>query len=129
MKRLLAITLFITGAYILMLTPSCDYGYVEPVIIDIPDTVSFSNDIIPIFNNNCNESGCHSTGGIAPDLTPQNAYFELWLYGMVDTANAESSTLYIRMASTSNPMPPTGKLTDDKVQLVLAWIEQGALDN
>lgn len=129
MKRLIHIVLLATGIYLFIIMPSCNYGYLESIKVEIPDTVSFSNDVIPIFNESCNESGCHSPGGIAPDLTPENAYWDLWLYGMVDTTDPESSLLYTRMASTSNPMPPTSKLRDDKIQLILAWIEQGALDN
>lgn len=112
-----------------MMFSSCDYGYLEPIVIDIPDTVSFSKNIVPIFTSNCNESGCHTTGGIAPDLTPTNAYWDLWMNGMIDTSAAKMSILYSRLTSIPDPMPPTGNLSEDKIQLVLAWIDQGAPDN
>lgn len=129
MKKLLAILAVISATYMVTLLQSCDYGYLKPVVISIPDTVSFTDNILPIFTDNCALSGCHETGGIAPDLTPKNAYSDLWLYGFVDTTDVQSSILYSRLASTSDPMPPTGNLGNDKIQLVLAWIEQGARDN
>lgn len=129
MKKIVGFLICLGVALVLMVNPSCNYDYLEPVEIIIPDTVSFSENILPIFDDNCAKSGCHVTGSIAPDLTPANAWFELWVYGFVDTTDAQSSILYERISSASDPMPPTGKMTEDKVQLILAWIEQGALNN
>lgn len=74
-------------------------------------------------------SPCHSSGGQVPNLTAANAYTQLMSLGYVDTTNAEGSTLYLRMNSSTNPMPPSGKLSDDKINKVLAWIKQGAQNN
>jgi hypothetical protein len=129
MRVLITILLLAGASCYFMSLQSCDYGYLEPVEIVIPDTVSFAADIIPIFTDNCVESGCHVSGGVAPNLTEDNAYWDLWLYDMVDTTNPEESLLYQRMVSTSNPMPPVGTLTEDKTQLIRVWIEQGARNN
>ncbi|NNC94231.1 MAG: hypothetical protein HKN92_01635 [Chitinophagales bacterium] len=129
MKAAIVFILAIGFAGILAISSSCNYDYFEPVVVIIPDTVSFSQDIMPIFDESCNTSGCHVSGGVSPDLTLASAWFELWIFGYIDTANATSSGLYQVMNSESDPMPPNGKLPEDKVQLVLAWIEQGALDN
>lgn len=107
----------------------CEYDYVEPTEISITDTVSFSNDLIPIFENDCAKSGCHPAGGIPPVLTPDQAYNQLILYDYVDTAQPEASVLYERMASDSKPMPPSGKLPEKDIQMVLTWIKQGAKNN
>jgi len=108
---------------------SCTKDYYVIPDITITDTVSFANDVLPIFSTNCALSGCHITGGIAPDLSPINAYDNLNLYSLVDTANPEESTIYIRMNSTSSPMPPSGNLQPLEIATVLAWIEQGANNN
>lgn len=129
MRKLHIVLLFLAVAMGLSLYPSCTKDYLVPVVVDIPDTVSFSQYIIPIFNENCNASGCHSSGGVAPDLSSVNAWSDLWLYGLVDTVDDESSILYQRMYSTSNPMPPSGKLPGGEDQLVLEWIKQGAQNN
>jgi hypothetical protein len=90
---------------------------------------SFSDNVIPIFNADCNTSGCHSAGGVKPDLTPVNAYSALSNGGYLNTDVPEESVLYIWMnGGGSIPMPPSG--TDaTSASTVLAWIQQGALDN
>ncbi len=129
MRKLYAIIVAIPIVMVLLINPSCTKDYLIPVEVDIPDTVSFSEYIIPIFNESCNRSGCHSSGGIAPNLSGSTAWSDLWLYGFIDTVSPSGSIIYQRMISTSNPMPPTGKLSGGEEQLILAWIEQGALNN
>ena len=101
---------------------------VEEPPIDQP--VSFQNDIIPIFNADCNFSGCHNTGGIHPDLTASEAYNSLISEDeLIDTDVPENSHLYIWVNGQGDlPMPPSG--TDPFISAtILAWIEQGALNN
>jgi hypothetical protein len=117
---LLIIPVFLTG---------CSKDYFEAPRLDLNDTVSFSQTLIPMFEASCISSGCHNTGGVAPDLTSENAYSSLILYNLVDTASPEQSVLYVRMNATINPMPPDGKLSDLEIARVLAWITQGANDN
>jgi hypothetical protein len=57
------------------------------------------------------------------------AYLNLALYGMINHEVPEESILYRRMISDNDPMPPEGKVSDSKLQIVLKWIEQGALEN
>lgn len=129
MKKLVSIAYFALIALLYLSFSSCKKDFLVPEAVNIPDTVSFSNDVLPIFAENCISSGCHNTGAIAPDLTEANAYSSLISYGFTNTSDPESSTLYLRMNGTTKPMPPTGKLPQSKVDLVLKWIEQGALDN
>ncbi len=105
----------------------------ESVIIttgeEVTRTVSFSVDIIPIFNSSCNSSGCHNSGGIAPELTSINAFSTLTNGGYIDTGSPESSELYLWMTGErGTPMPPSG-VNKDYNSLVLAWIKQGAINN
>lgn len=90
--------------------------------------VSFSADVIPVFNASCNLSGCHS-GGINPDLRPANAYNPLINGNYVDIANPTESTLYKHLIGTLSLMPPEGKLPNDQISLILGWMEQGAINN
>lgn len=98
-----------------------------------PSQVSFNNDILPLFRNHCSTSGCHA--GTDPEgnlnLEDSAAYTQLMdpQSGYVDTLNPKMSFLYIQMNSSSQPMPPTGRLDDCTVNLVLKWIEQGAKEN
>jgi hypothetical protein len=110
------------------LISGCHYDEILPDI-NPGDEVSFSEDIVPLFDASCNSSGCHKTGGIAPDLTADNAYNALINGNYIDVTNPETSELYQWVAGNrTTPMPISG--TDSKiVSAVLLWIEQGALDN
>jgi len=123
MKRLVKV--LIPVMLIMTMLASCEYDSVEPVEID-PDTeISFKDDIIPVFNESCNSSGCHATGDWAPDLTTENAYEALFAGDFIDTTNPENSDLYKAMNSGSM----TTYSTPGDTQLILTWIEQGADDN
>ena len=104
---------------------SCEYEWIQPEKKPIPETVSFSNDIMPIFNNGCNTNVCHGSGGEPPDLSEGNAYNALLDGAYVDTINPEASILYTSMNSGSM-VPYTSPGDDD---IVLAWIQQGAKNN
>jgi hypothetical protein len=114
--------------YVTAFLMSCEKEYFVPVQQDLED-VSYSGDIIPIFNASCNMAGCHNTGGVSPDLSPDNSYSDLFIKNMVDTITPPSSELYVRMISETKPMPPSGVLKGGQPQAVLAWIDQGALNN
>ena len=118
--KILVLAAFISGALF-----SCTYETITRTEPEVPDSVSFSVDIIPIFNASCNVSGCHSKGGIAPDLTEQNAYISLIFFGYIDTDVPEESIVYEKINTGSMKT----YATDTDRALILKWIEQGALDN
>jgi hypothetical protein len=125
MERVFIICLF----FIVIYGSSCKKSvYVAP---QVPDTVSFSRHIIPMFNQYCNNPGCHS--GAQPqgnlDLRSALAYQQLRSKSMLDTLHPDNSLLYSQMISTTKPMPPSGKLDTFYLKEVLRWIEQGAKDN
>lgn len=106
----------------------CTWDFFVPK--DITGPVSLKNDIMPIFNTYCNMAGCHDGVAFAPDLTPSNAYNDMFATAQIDTLNPETSKLYVRMTTTNPlPMPTSGLLSADKTNLVLEWIKQGAKDN
>jgi hypothetical protein len=96
----------------------------------LPAVVSFSNDIMPVFNAHCNTSGCHGGGSPAAGLSlSQNvAYSQLFAKHEIDTTNVSNSNLYIEVAS--GQMPQTsGKLNDYNISLIQKWIQQKAKNN
>jgi hypothetical protein len=116
-------------ATILLLASGCykDMTVVSETGDEITRTVSFSSDIIPIFNSDCNGSGCHSSGGKAPDLSAANAYNALGNY--INTSDPAKSELYLWMTGKKGiPMPVSG-INKDYNALILAWIKQGGNNN
>lgn len=104
---------------------SCTYYENDPVPVEVPDSVSFSANVLPIFDARCDNTGCHATGGIKPDLTAANAYNDLIVFGFVDTDFPEKSTLYLKVSTGS-----MAKFTNPgDAEIILKWIQQGALDN
>lgn len=109
---------------------SCSYDQhlpeEEPVVTD---SVYFADDILPIFNMSCNTSGCHNSGGVAPDLSPGNAYNSLIEGGYIDTQNPDNSELLQWMRGNRKLNMPLEGPDPEYNSLVLAWITQGALNN
>lgn len=128
MKSRLLIGLATSLCFTIFLS-SCYYDEVLPVNGEIPDNVSFSGDIIPIFDASCNAVGCHSTDGVSPDLTAENAYSDLFNENLITTSNPEGSELYQWMVGNRALSMPVSGSNPRYNTLVLAWIQQGALDN
>lgn len=113
----------------LFLVFSCNYdvSVLKPIDIDPNVEISFAEDVIPVFNANCNFSPCHSQGGILPNLSPDNAYNGLISGNYINSANPEDSELYQWMIG--NRTPSMQYATQEQIANVLQWIQQGALDN
>ena len=112
-----------------MIIIGCEKDYLVPKKVEIDFPVSFSKDVTPIFTQSCAIASCHTNGGIPPILTADKAYDQLMGLGYVDTTNVEGSILYVRLTSTTKPMPPSGQLPAEQIAYIHAWIDQGALNN
>lgn len=109
-----------------LILASCKSDIIEPITPDIPDQVSFSTNIVPIFDLSCNNPGCHAPGGKSPDLSPAVAYDNLFLYGQVDVDDPAGSGIYIKIIA-GGSMATYAKPGD--AEIILKWIEQGAENN
>lgn len=98
----------------------------EAVFVGLPTNVSLKNDVIPIFNANCNTSGCHADGSHSPSLEVEQAYSELVSGQFINTTEPEKSKLYIELNS---GMPPSGPLSTNDMKIILGWITDGAKNN
>jgi len=124
MKKLLHIVLV---SSLSLLCFSCYYDEIpEEIIVDIPDDqeISFQNDIQPLFVS-C--TTCHSGSYPSPDFSEGNSYNSLVpTYVVAD--NPIDSRLY-------NYLPGNGHheisftLTVNEINLIEAWINQGAENN
>ena len=92
-----------------------------------PDTVYFGNTIFPLIVSNCAKSGCHNHGEL--DLT---SYAAIMNSGLVKPGHPSLSKLVKVLTSTGeNAMPPSPNqaLTQDQINSIRKWIDQGARYN
>lgn len=91
--------------------------------------VSFANDILPILNSRC--LNCHGGQKVEEGLILKS-YTDLMAgsdNGPVVVPSDAENSLIVEMLRT-NKMPKKGpKLTPPQVQLIVDWVNQGALDN
>jgi len=98
--------------------------YHDPIIPQTP-AISFSTQVQPIIIGNCTQSGCHGSDGRDLQLL---TYTEVMQYVTPD--NAHASSLYTILTDIPvNRMPPSKYLTDNEINTIYLWIEQGARNN
>ena len=126
MKRILHYIVFM-GALTILLN-SCYYDEVA-VFEGLPKNASLKNDLQPIFDRDCNLSGCHDDKSThEPSLVSANTYNALLTGGFVNTLDPEKSELYI--AITEGGMPEgRGALSTNEKKIILGWITDGAKNN
>ena len=100
---------------------SCDKYSYPPPVVDEEQTWSLQTDIQPIFNDKCIE--CHK-GNRPPDLREGKSHTSLTEGGYVELPG-ETSELYLKITS-GDHIP---RSTDTEKQMILFWINQGALNN
>ena len=95
--------------------------------------VSFSKDILPVFEANCAiNSSCHIGSYSLNDhvnLTDSMAYNTIESRGLIVVATPAASILYNQIATGIMPKAPYSKLSAAQINLVLNWIQQGAKNN
>lgn len=128
-KKVMGVML--AGSLVLFFLQGCykDKTVVSETGAVITRTVTFSGDIIPIFNKSCSLSGCHTGGGKPPDLGAANAYNSLKVGNYFNTNNPESSVIYLWLTGKKTTQMPVGGMNKEYNALVLAWIKQGAQNN
>jgi hypothetical protein len=84
--------------------------------LENPDLVSFSAQILPIIEANCNTVGCHSPLDVNEPLT--------------NYEEVKKNLLDVQIMVLNGTMPPPPDvITQSERELILLWIEQGAPDN
>lgn len=119
-------------ALIALCLAGCKYDFIVPEEVpvidpDDPDAeqISFSADIIPIFESSC--VSCHESGGQLPDLSAANAFSSLNSTRYINSSTPEESLIYTRPNPDNTDSHP--KYTATQAALVLGWIQQGAKNN
>lgn len=96
-----------------------------------PDTVYFSQDVLPILISNCAKSGCHDAAS-ASDGVILTDYAAVMRTADVRAGNPGGSDLYEVLTEDDPdkrmPQPPNDPLNADQIALIRKWIQQGARD-
>ncbi|MCP4311032.1 MAG: hypothetical protein GY790_07205 [Bacteroidetes bacterium] len=124
-KKLYIIFSHILTAFLMLaICQSCEWEKLEPVDeSDLPETVSFSTNVQPIFTTSC--TNCHN-GTIPPNLLPDDSFLELTGGGYIETDDPENSELYKSINTGGSMNQYTSEL--DRA-MILKWIVQGAKEN
>ena len=110
-------------AFIIFTALSCRKDKVEEVILveeECPEERSFSQDILPIINNNCSTSNCHNSNVQAGGYVFED-------YNQIE----QHADIMLTAISGPNPTMPQGldPLPDSLIQTFDCWIKQGKLNN
>lgn len=101
----------------------------------VSDTVSFADQVLPVFQAGCAGGACHVPGPEASTGLSLKDYASV-ISGsaarqVVIAGNAQDSELIKRLEGRSQPSMPIGRtpLSQETIQLIRDWIDQGAMDN
>jgi mono/diheme cytochrome c family protein len=124
---------------LLLLAAACKHYPVNPVIPDPdpdpvsdcdPDSVYFVQQILPIFQSNCAQPGCHDA------ITQEEGYvFDNYAGIMeeIEPFDLNDSEIYEKITDNDPddimPPPPDEPLTEAQIDLIADWIMQGAPNN
>lgn len=86
------------------------------------DVYSFQEDVRPIIETKCAISGCHN-GDLGQDLN----------WSVFENFHARAASGLVKFRVTHRIMPPSsspaGPLTQDQINAIACWTDQGALNN
>src|SRR5262249_33513099 len=90
-----------------------------------PAKVDFGRDVLPIFRQNC--IGCHGPAQQISGLRLDRRSAVLNRKGVVP-GSSDNSFLFHRISGNAYgmQMPPTGPLRTEQIEVIKAWIDQGA---
>lgn len=120
-------TLFVSSA-LMMLIGMFNYSCTHDTegLDKIPE-VSFSKDVLPIFEANCAKSGCHDASAAGGKIL---ADYDKIMQGGIKPYDSQNSHVYkVLHKAWGNIMPPDAPLTMEQRILIRLWIDQGAQNN
>jgi hypothetical protein len=111
------------GLFVAFITNSCvkdigKYPVAPPKPVNVCDSATYTFKIKSIIDANC--VSCHSPTGQKSDVP-------LTDYSLVK-AKADAGRIKARMidAAVGNTMPPAGKLSQDKLDLIQCWLDKSS---
>lgn len=105
-----------------LLAQACTREYIEDI-----NGVCFEQDVLPIFQSNCTQSGCHNSASHVAGYDLSN--YEGILKG-VEPGSYRHSEVYTAATRTlgEEAMPPSpyNRLSDEQITTIALWIADGA---
>jgi ankyrin repeat protein len=97
---------------------------------DSASKVDYRRDVLPILKSNC--YGCHGPAQQMNNfrLDRRRDAMRGGTLAMIAPGSSQSSHLYLRLTSQDHlgaPMPPTGPLPKEQVEIIKNWIDQGVV--
>jgi len=127
------ILLFVASVAFLSCDDTLNESNIDDVII--PDkNVSYNEYIQPVLTIKCSTSGCHNDESMAGGYSV-TSWSNVVTPGIVNPGNVETSILVWRIEGIGvEIMPPIGNLlskplTENQVEGIKTWIEEGAKSN
>ena len=114
---------FLSIIFLILILSSCEHN--STGIENLPE-MSFSKDVLPVFQTGCAISGCHDQNTAEGDRV-YDSYQNI--IKDVEPGNPDGSKVYKIMFDPFQPMPPKSVIPEpDRIKIRL-WILQGAKDN
>ncbi|HZI23551.1 MAG TPA: hypothetical protein VFD46_00655 [Chryseolinea sp.] len=101
---------------------SCvDHNLPEPDVEACSATVSFSSQVNPIINTSCAIPGCHNG---------DNGADKNWtIFSNFQANKADVKDRITRPPGTSGHMPAVGSITQQQIETIVCWVDQGGQNN
>jgi len=137
MNRLFAYLILMSVSLLLILSCKHPYGELPDSATQVGDTstacdpnkIYFQQQVLPILVSNCAMSGCHDDATHKEGVV-LTSYSKVMSTGGVRPGNPGNSKLYKVLVTTDAgdrmPRPPQSPLAAQQVQIISAWIQQGA---
>jgi len=106
-----------------IVTITCTHEYVEDL-----RGVCFESDVLPIFQSNCTQSGCHNSQD-REEGYDLSSYDKIVSRG-IEPGNYKASKIYKVLVAPGGegvmPQSPYSRLSDAQITTIARWIEDGA---
>lgn len=144
--KLFALMMFGLALVALFVIPSCKHDLVYNTLIDPIDTshipidtthidtmhcdtcaagvISFTEDVLPILQSNCAQTGCHNA--ITHESNLNTSSYTSLMGGSHKPTSLTGSFWEALTGAGGEPMPPAGPLSAAQLLILQTWIQQGS---
>lgn len=113
MKNIHKIFLFFAAVCVFI---ACSKDKLAPIEADACESVTFSQNVVPVLETKCNSAACHGSGASFGDFTDTTDLMAYLRGGQL------FSSLFVE-----NTMPKSGSLTTEESQALRCWIDGGGV--